>query len=60
MKLRFPHPLILMVACIVLAAILTHVLPAGKYDRRDDPVTGKSVVVAGSYKHVEPKPLGFF
>jgi uncharacterized ion transporter superfamily protein YfcC len=59
-KLRFPHPLILMVACIVLAAILTHVLPAGKYDRRDDPVTGKSVVIAGSYKPVPANPLGFF
>jgi len=49
-----------MVACIALAAILTHVLPAGKYDRRDDPVTGKSVVVAGSYKPVPANPLSFF
>jgi uncharacterized ion transporter superfamily protein YfcC len=59
-KLRFPHPLILMVACIVLAAVLTHVLPAGKYDRRDDAVTGKSVVIAGSYKLVPAHPIGFF
>lgn len=60
MKLRFPHPLILMVACIALAAVLTHILPAGKFDRRDDPATGKSVVVAGSYKPVPANPQGFF
>ncbi len=60
MTIRFPHPLILMVGCIVAAAVLTHILPAGKYDRRDDPVTGRSVVVAGSYKHVDPKPFSFF
>jgi uncharacterized ion transporter superfamily protein YfcC len=59
-KFRLPHPLILLVGCIAFAAILTHVLPAGQYDRRDDPVTGRSVVVAGSYKHVDPKPLSFF
>jgi uncharacterized ion transporter superfamily protein YfcC len=60
MRLRFPHPLTLMVAGIVLAAILTHILPAGHYDRRDDPITGKSVVIAGSYKPVPANPLGFW
>ena len=60
MRLRFPHPLVLMVAGIMLAAVLTHILPAGRYDRQDDPVTGKSVVIAGSYKLVDPTPLGFF
>jgi uncharacterized ion transporter superfamily protein YfcC len=60
MKLRFPHPLTLMVAGIVLAAVLTHVLPAGSYDRREDPATGKSVVVAGSYKPLPGHPMGFF
>jgi uncharacterized ion transporter superfamily protein YfcC len=48
------------VAGILLAAVLTHILPAGQYARRDDPVTGKSVVIAGSYKQVSAHPLGFF
>ncbi len=60
MRLRFPHPLTLMVAGIVLAAVLTHILPAGRYDRKDDPATGKSVVVAGSYKLVAANPQGFW
>jgi uncharacterized ion transporter superfamily protein YfcC len=36
------------------------VIPAGQYDRRDDPATGRRVVVAGSYHHVAPQPVGPF
>ncbi len=49
-----------MAAGIALAAILTHILPAGRYDRQDDPTTGRNVVVAGSYKPMPATPLGFF
>ncbi|HEX6534443.1 MAG TPA: Na+/H+ antiporter NhaC family protein [Gemmatimonadaceae bacterium] len=59
-RLRFPHPLVLLVACIVLAAALSWVLPAGAYARRADPVTGRSVVVAGTYHAVAPAPVGPF
>ncbi|HEX2219498.1 MAG TPA: Na+/H+ antiporter NhaC family protein [Gemmatimonadales bacterium] len=57
---RFPHPLTLLVACILIAAALTWVLPAGEYQRREDPATGRSVVVAGTYAPVEPSPVGPF
>ena len=59
-KLRFPHPLTLLTGCILLAAAMSYVLPAGQYERRDDPVTGRSVVVAGTFHEVEPAPVGFF
>jgi uncharacterized ion transporter superfamily protein YfcC len=59
-RLRLPHPLILLLGCLLLAAMLSHVLPAGRYDRRDDPVTGRSVVVPGTYRNVPPQPVGVF
>ena len=59
-KLRFPHPLTLMFGCILLAAVLSYVLPAGQYQRQDDPVTGRSVVVAGTYEAVEASPVNLF
>jgi uncharacterized ion transporter superfamily protein YfcC len=59
-KSGFPHPLALLVGCVLLAAALTWVLPAGKFERRDDPVTGRSVVVPGTYHGVEPQPVGPF
>ena len=35
-------------------------LPAGQYDRRDDPATGRRLVLAGTYHHVEAAPVGPF
>jgi uncharacterized ion transporter superfamily protein YfcC len=59
-KIRFPHPLALLVGCVLLAAALTWVLPAGRFDRREDPATGRSVVVPGTYTQVQAHPVGFF
>lgn len=61
-RFRFsvPHPLVLLTACVILAALASHVLPAGQYDRLDDEGTGQSVVVAGTYHEVEPSPVSLF
>lgn len=56
----FPHPLTLLVCGVLAAAVLTWVLPAGAYERREDPATGRSVVVAGTYHRVDPTPVGPF
>ena len=57
---RFPHPLTLLVLCILVAGALTWVLPAGEYQRREDPATGRNVVVPGTYAPVEATPVGPF
>src|SRR6476660_6417574 len=57
---RLPHPVVLLGGAVFVAAILTWVLPAGQYDRRDDPATGRRVVVAGTYHPVERAPVGPF
>lgn len=59
-RVRFPHPLVLLVGGIFLAALLTWLLPAGAYERQHDPVTGKDVVVAGTYHAVPAQPVGGF
>jgi uncharacterized ion transporter superfamily protein YfcC len=55
-----PHPLALLLGCVVIAASLSHFLPAGEYERRMDPATGRNVVVAGSFHAVAPRPVGPF
>ena len=57
-RLRFPHPFVILVAATLLAAALTWVLPAGEFDRRDDPATERKVVVAGTFHPVSPHPAG--
>ena len=58
--MKLPHPVILLIAGVAVCAALTWVLPAGEYERRDDPATGRRVVVAGTYHPVEPAPIGPF
>jgi uncharacterized ion transporter superfamily protein YfcC len=57
---KFPHPLALLVGCIAVAAALTWVLPAGRYDRRSDAATGREVVVPGSFHQVAAAPVDPF
>jgi uncharacterized ion transporter superfamily protein YfcC len=59
-RFRLPHPLILLLFAIGIAAVLTWILPPGEFDRREDPVTHRNVVVAGTYHAVEPAPVGPF
>jgi uncharacterized ion transporter superfamily protein YfcC len=60
LKSRFPHPLTLLVGCVLVAAALTWILPAGEYERQFDAVSGRDVVVAGTFHAVESNPVGFF
>ncbi len=57
MRPRFPHVLVLLVVFGLLAAAASYIVPAGEYQRRDDPVTGRQVVVGGTYHRVEQQPV---
>jgi uncharacterized ion transporter superfamily protein YfcC len=59
-RMRLPHPILLLLGGVALAAALTWILPAGEYERRDDPATGRRVVVAGTYHRVPQTPVGPF
>ncbi|HEV8396336.1 MAG TPA: hypothetical protein VGQ37_18775 [Vicinamibacterales bacterium] len=54
------HPLALLLACVAIAAALTYVVPAGQFERRDDPVINRKVVVAGSFHHIPQSPISPF
>ncbi|MCH7406438.1 YfcC family protein [Belliella aquatica] len=57
MKLSFPHPMIIMLAFVGLATILTYIIPAGSFDRILDEGTDREIVVEGSFKYVEKSPV---
>lgn len=54
---RAPHALVIMVILVCITALLTYVVPAGEFDRTEDPVTGNTIVVADSYHRVEQAPV---
>jgi len=59
-RLRFPPPLVLLSGAVFLAAAASWILPAGRYDRAQDPATGRTVVVSGTFETVDPAPVGLF
>lgn len=58
MKFEFPHPLAILLIFIACAAILTHIIPAGEYERTIDEKTGREIVVANSYQEIKAEPIG--
>ena len=55
---KLPHPFVLLLGGVAVAAALTWILPAGTYERRADAATGRNVVVPGTYARIEPAPVG--
>lgn len=58
MRFHLPHPFVLLLAAVGVAAALTWVIPAGEYQRRTDAATGRTVVIAGTYAPVTAAPAG--
>ena len=56
MKFKVPHTFVLLFALVVLAAIATHLLPAGEYQRTE--VGGRKIVDPDSYRSIPAHPAG--
>lgn len=55
---KLPHTYVLVFSIIIISAILTWIIPGGRYDRQTIVVNGveRSVIVSGSYKPAESVP----
>lgn len=59
-KREFPHTYVIIFAIIILAGIMTYVLPAGEYDRVEITMpdgSSRTVVDSTTFTHVEPSPV---
>lgn len=59
-KLKIPHTYVLLFMVIILAVVLTYVVPAGQFERTEDPETGRTIVVVDSFEYVEQTPVSPF
>lgn len=57
---KMPHTYVILVTIMFIVLILTHIIPAGSYERVEDAVTGKMVVVPDSYAYVDAQAPGLF
>ncbi|MFN3759876.1 MAG: YfcC family protein [Algoriphagus aquaeductus] len=58
MNRSFPHPLIILLIFIFLAGIAAYLIPSGKFERIQDELTGKELVVPGSFQAIEQEKPG--
>jgi uncharacterized ion transporter superfamily protein YfcC len=58
MRLRLPHPFVLLLGGVAVAALLTWLLPAGEYQRVPNAALGRDVVVPGTYQVMPAAPVG--
>jgi uncharacterized ion transporter superfamily protein YfcC len=57
-KFSIPHNLVIVFSIIIIAAILTWIIPGGKYERQSVSVNGieRSVIVNNSFHYVDSQP----
>lgn len=55
-RFEFPSAFAILFALIVVAALATHFVPAGMYDRVESVELGREIAVRGSYHAVEAQP----
>ena len=58
-KREFPHVFVLLLAITAIAAILTFILPAGRYEMVPGP-DGRMVADPDSFHYIDRTPVGFF
>ncbi|MBS7527980.1 MAG: hypothetical protein PWP51_747 [Clostridiales bacterium] len=59
-RFKLPGTYVLLIYIILIAAVLTYILPAGTYDTYLDEATGKTLVTAGTFHFIERTPVNFF
>ncbi|MDX1304343.1 YfcC family protein [Photobacterium sp.] len=57
---KFPNAFTILFMLIGTFAVLTHILPAGQYQRLFNESLGRDVPVPGSYAHIDASPQGAF
>lgn len=57
---KVPHTYVLIICMLILATALTYLIPAGAYDRVEDPNTGRNIPDVGTFENLESTPVNFF
>lgn len=58
-KIAFPHSYVIIMCMLILASILTYIIPAGQYERGTN-ANGITTVIADSFKYLERTPVSIF
>ncbi|WP_110654175.1 YfcC family protein [Salinicola halimionae] len=55
---RMPHTYVILIIMVLVAAVMTWLIPAGAFDRVADEASGKQLIVPGSFHAIASTPVG--
>lgn len=55
-KIKIPHVYVVIFVLLIIAAILTYIVPAGQFSYIEDPGSGRQVVDPSSFTYIEKNP----
>ena len=59
-RFQMPHVYVLLSAILIIVALCTYVIPAGVFERVQDPATGRMIVDPSTFHTVEKSPVNLF
>ena len=57
---KMPHTYVILTIILLAVVVMCYLIPAGEYDRVEDPASGRMVVVPESFHYTEGKLPGVF
>ena len=58
-KFVFPNTYVIIILMMIVAVLLTWVIPSGEFERVKDEVSKQSIIIPGTFKYIENNPISF-
>ena len=58
-KFIFPNTYVIIILMMIVAVLLTWVIPSGEFERVKDEVSKQSIIIPGTFKYIENNPISF-
>ncbi len=59
-KFVFPNTYIIIILMMIVAVLLTWIIPSGEFERVKDEVSKQSIIIPGTFKYIENNPISLF
>lgn len=58
-KFVFPNTYVIIILMMIVAILLTWIIPSGEFERVKDEVSKQSIIIPGTFKYIENNPISF-
>ena len=59
-KFVFPNTYVIITLMMIVAVLLTWIIPSGEFERVKDEVSKQSIIIPGTFKYIENNPISLF